>query len=92
MAENSHRGNISSYGGVMVVKHLVQHGNSKALVIDKVILQAAGLDENTLFQITVDTHLGVTIQSIRPESSKFDEAKNHIFSEYADLFKCLSER
>lgn len=76
----------------MQVKHLVQHGNSRALVIDKSVLQAAGLDENCLFQIVVDSNNGVTIQSVRPVNNKFDEAKNHVFKEYAKLFKDLSQR
>lgn len=76
----------------MQVKHLVQHGNSKAIVIDKSILQAAGLDENCLFQIVVDSNTGVTIQSVKPVNSKFEEAKKHVFKEYADLFKRLSDR
>jgi antitoxin component of MazEF toxin-antitoxin module len=76
----------------MQVKRLVQHGNSKAIVIDKAILQAAGLDENCLFQIVVDSNTGVTIQSVKPVNSKFEEAKKHVFEEYADLFKKLSDR
>ena len=76
----------------MMVKHLVQHGNSKAIVIDKSILQAAGLDENTLFQIVVDSNTGVTIQSVKPVNNKFEEAKNYVFNEYPELFKKLSDR
>jgi len=76
----------------MMVKHLVQHGNSKAIVIDKSILQAAGLDEKVLFQITIDSNSGITIQSVKPVNSKFEEAKNYVFSEYADLFERLSDR
>ena len=56
----------------MIVKHLVQHGNSKAIVIDKSILQAAGIDEHALFQIVVDSNTGITIQSVKPVNSKFD--------------------
>lgn len=76
----------------MQVKHLVQHGNSKAIVIDKAILQAAGIDENCLFQIVVDSNTGVTIQSVKPINSKFEESKKHVFKEYAELFKKLSNR
>ena len=76
----------------MQVKHLVQHGNSKAIVIDKSILQAAGLDENCLFQIVVDSNTGVTIQSVKPVNSKFEEAKKYVFKEYADVLKRLSDR
>jgi antitoxin component of MazEF toxin-antitoxin module len=74
----------------MLVKHLVQHGNSKALVIDKSILQIAGLDENALFQIVVDS-TGITIQSLKPVNNKFEEAKNYVFNEYEELFKRLSD-
>ena len=76
----------------MMVKHLVQHGNSKAIIIDKSILQAAGLDENTLFQIVVDSNTGITIQSVKPVNSKFEEAKDYVFSEYEELFERLSDR
>jgi antitoxin component of MazEF toxin-antitoxin module len=76
----------------MMIKHLVQHGNSKAIIIDKSILQAAGLDDNALFQIVVDSNSGITIQSVKPINSKFEEAKNHVFKEYAELFKRLSDR
>ena len=75
----------------MVIKHLIQHGNSKAIIIDKAILQAAGLDDNALFQIVVDS-TGITIQSVKPANSKFKETKNYVFNEYAELFKRLSDR
>ena len=76
----------------MIVKHLVQHGNSKAIVIDRAILQAAGLDENALFQIIVDSNSGVTIQSVKPVNDKFEEAKEYVFNEYTALFKKLADR
>lgn len=75
----------------MQVKHLVNRGNSKAIIIEKSLLQVAGLDDNCLFQIVVDSS-GITIQSIKPVNSKFDEAKKHVFAEYADLFKKLADR
>lgn len=76
----------------MKVKNLVQHGNSKALIIDNAILQSAGLDENAFFQITVDSCTGITIQSVKPVNSNFDEAKKHVYKNYAKLFKKLSDR
>lgn len=76
----------------MQVKNLVQHGNSKAIIIEKSILQAAGLDENCLFQIVVDSNTGITIQSVKPVNIKFEEAKKYVFKEYAQLFKNLSDR
>ncbi len=76
----------------MQVKHLVQHGNSKAIIIEKSVLQAAGLDENCLFQIVVDPNTGITIQSVKPVNSKFEEAKKQTFKEYASLFERLADR
>lgn len=48
----------------MIIKQLTQSGNSKAIVIDKSLLQAAGLDENALFQIVINPNGGMLIQSV----------------------------
>ena len=37
-----------------MIKKLVRHGNSLALVIERPILALLGADENTLFKITTD--------------------------------------
>ena len=76
----------------MLVKHLVQHGNSKALVIDKSILQAAGIEDNALFQIIVDSNSGVTIQSVKPTSSTFEYSKNKIIKKHSKMIRNLSNR
>ncbi len=77
----------------MLIKHLIKHGNSKAIVIDKAILQAAGLDENTLFQIVVDPNVGITIQSIKPTNEKlFKDSLKKMMSKHDKLFKRLSKR
>lgn len=76
----------------MQIKKLVQHGNSLALVIEQSILQAAGIDENCLFELIVDSNKGITIQSVKPINDKFEEAKNHVLKEYSDLLKRLSDR
>lgn len=76
----------------MLVKHLVRHGNSRALVIDRSILQAAGLSENCLFHIVVDSNSGITIQSVKPESSKFEDVKGRVLSKYEGMLSRLSDR
>lgn len=76
----------------MLVKQLVQHGNSKAIVIDKAILQAAGLDENTLFQIVIDPNFGITIQSVKPVNNNFKQSFDKVMKKYDKVFKRLSER
>ena len=39
---------------VVMIKKLVSHGNSAALIIDKPILQLLKVDENTSFELTTD--------------------------------------
>jgi antitoxin component of MazEF toxin-antitoxin module len=77
----------------MVVKHLIQHGNSKAIVIDKELLKAAGLDENTLFQIVVDPNSGITIQSVKPmDDNAFRKSFDTVLKKHDKLFKRLADR
>lgn len=77
----------------MTVKHLIQHGNSLALVIDKSILREAGCDENTFFQIVVDPHTGITIQSVKPIKEKaFQDSLSRVVNKYDKMFKKLSKR
>lgn len=76
-----------------MLKQLIKHGNSKAIVIDKAILQAAGLDENALFQITVDPNGGITIQSVKPiNEDLFQESFSKVLKRHNKLFKRLSDR
>lgn len=80
-------------GGFMI-KHLVSHGNSKALVIDKTLLQSAGLNENTAFQITVHPN-GLTIQSINEEEASIEEFKksaDKLLKSKDKLWKRLADR
>jgi len=60
-----------------MIKHLITHGNSKALVIDKTLLQIAGLTESAAFKITINPS-GITIQSVG------EEATLEEFKSYAD--------
>ncbi len=76
-----------------MIKHLVSHGNSKALVIDKTLLQSAGLNENTAFQITVSSH-GLTIQSINEEASseEFKVSAEKLLKSKRKLWKSLANK
>jgi len=47
-----------------MLKRLVKHGNSRAIVVDKAILEAAGIEEDALFQISVSPSGGLVIQSV----------------------------
>jgi antitoxin component of MazEF toxin-antitoxin module len=76
-----------------MLKQLIRHGNSRAIVIDKAILQAAGLDENALFQIVVDSNTGITIQSVKPTNGElFKDSLRKTLKKHDKLFKGLSKR
>ena len=47
-----------------MLKRLIKHGNSRAIVVDKAILEAAGISEDALFQISVNPSGGLVIQSV----------------------------
>lgn len=77
-----------------MIKSLIHHGNSRALVIDKAILQAAGLDEDkALFQITIDPNGGILIQSVKAINDNLhQEAFRQVLKENDALMKRLSKR
>jgi antitoxin component of MazEF toxin-antitoxin module len=76
-----------------MIKHLVTHGNSKALVIEKALLQAAGLNEKTAFQITLHPN-GLTIQSISDEASpeEFKKVADKLLKSKSKLWKSLANK
>jgi antitoxin component of MazEF toxin-antitoxin module len=77
----------------MIIKQLIQSGNSKVLVIDKTLLQAAGLDENTLFQVTINPNGGMVIQSVQPTNTSLVKAAfRKVMKKDYDLLKRLADR
>lgn len=48
----------------IMMKRLIKHGNSRAIVVDKVLLEAAGISEDAVFQISVNPSGGLVIQSV----------------------------
>jgi antitoxin component of MazEF toxin-antitoxin module len=76
-----------------MMKHLVQHGNSKALVIEKALLQSAGLTEKTAFQVTVHPN-GLTIQSVGDEATfeEFKKAGDKLLKSKNKLWKNLADK
>jgi antitoxin component of MazEF toxin-antitoxin module len=77
-----------------MIKSLIHHGNSRALVIDKALLLAAGLNEDeALFQITVDPNGGLLIQSVKAINDNLhQEAFRQVLKENDALMKRLSDR
>ena len=60
-----------------MIKKLVRHGNSRALIIDKPILELLGADENSEFTIVTDGR-SLTITPV-----KSDEEERRLAFEYA---------
>ena len=76
-----------------MLKKLEKIGNSRALVIDKTILELAGLDKNSVFQITINPNGGLVIQSVEllQKKSSIEKNFNEIVEEYDQLFKNLAD-
>ena len=76
-----------------MIKSLTTLGNSKALVIDKSLLLAAGLDEKAMFQITVDPNWGMIIQSVKKLDEDFHKKNvKKIIKKHSKLLKNLADR
>lgn len=65
-----------------MLKRLIKHGKSRAIVVDEAILEAAGIADDALFQISVNPSGGLVIQSV--QDSKIDE--------FRDQFKALNKK
>lgn len=77
----------------MIIKQLTQSGNSKAIVIDKALLQAAGLDENALFQVVINPNGGMLIQSVQATNeSLVKSAFRKVMKKNYNLLKRLTDK
>lgn len=77
----------------MIIKQLTQSGNSKAIVIDKALLQAASLDENALFQVVIQPSGGLLIQSVQTTNENLVKpAFRKVMKKNYQLFKRLVDR
>lgn len=75
-----------------MMKKLIKHGNSRAIVVDKALLEAAGLSENTLFQISVSPSGGLVIQSVEPNQTEiFQEKFDELNQKYKNLMQRLAD-
>ncbi len=77
-----------------MIKSLIHHGNSRALIIDQELLKAAGLNGDTaLFQITIDPNGGLLIQSVEAVNNDLhQETFRQLLKEHDALMKRLSKR
>ena len=75
-----------------MMKRLIKHGNSRAIVVDKVLLEAAGISEETLFQISVNPSGGLVIQSIEDHKTDiFRENFEKMNKKYKKLMQNLAD-
>ena len=78
-------------GGAMI-KRLIKHGNSRAIVVDKALLEAAGIAEDSLFQVSINPNGGLVIQSI--EDNQIDivkESFKKLNKKYSSLMQRLAD-
>lgn len=75
-----------------MIKRLIKHGNSHAIVVDKYLLEAAGLSENAFFQISVNPGGGLVIQSVEVNKADvFKEQFKELNKKYSKLMKNLAD-
>lgn len=77
-----------------MIKKLVRHGNSRALIIDRPILEIIGADEDSSFTITTDGR-SLTITPVHSDDEErriaFEYAAEEALKRYGTTFKKLSE-
>lgn len=75
-----------------MIKKLTKHGNSRAIVIDKSILAAAGLEDNAEFVVTVHPNGGLIIQSVsETHNDVVQKAFDKMNKKYAHLMQRLAD-
>ena len=75
-----------------MIKKLVKHGNSRALVIDRPVLELLKIDEDTLLEISTDGDLLIVAPVRDPEGRKrFEEALARSNRKYARTLKRLAD-
>ena len=75
-----------------MIKHLVKHGNSWALVIDKPILDLLKIDPEMPVELKTDGQsVTITPTSETARKKKIREASKKINERYAKVFKKLAE-
>ena len=75
-----------------MVKRLTRTGNSLALVLDKPVLEALGIDENTELEISTNGDvLVVTPVRDRAREKKLRKILDELDQEYGGVFKRLAD-
>lgn len=75
-----------------MIKRLVKHGNSRAILVDKSLLEAAGIAENALFQVSVNPSGGLVIQSVEDNKTDiFREKFQDLKEKHRELMQNLAD-
>lgn len=75
-----------------MIKRLIKHGNSRAIVVDKSLLEAAGISEDAIFQISVNPSGGLVIQSVEDNKTDvFRENFKKLNKKYSKLMQNLAD-
>ena len=75
-----------------MLKRLIKHGNSRAIVVDKTLLEAAGISQDALFQITITPSGGLVIQSVvHSEEDLFREKFSELNKKHKKLMQRLAD-
>ena len=75
-----------------MVKTLQKHGNSQALVIDKAIMEALGIDSETPLQITISGNsLIVTPANVGLGREEVGRALEKLRPRYGEMLRRLAE-
>jgi hypothetical protein len=75
-----------------MIKSLVKYKNSWAIVVDKSLLEAAGISEDAFFQISINPGGGLVIQSIQDDKTDFfRENFNRLNKKYSKLMRNLAD-
>lgn len=76
-----------------MVKKLIKHGNSIALVIDKPLLEILGADIDTTFELATDgRNLVLSPQSSRTDEEDIMESLEKINKSYGNVLRRLGEQ
>ena len=73
-------------------KRLTRTGNSRAVVLDKAILEATGIDDETILEISTDGDV-ILISPVRDpgRNEKLERGKEVTHDRYAGTFRRLAE-
>ncbi|MBW6469329.1 MAG: AbrB/MazE/SpoVT family DNA-binding domain-containing protein [Anaerosomatales bacterium] len=74
-------------------KRLVKHGNSRALVIDKALLDVLNLAEDDEVQVSIngDQLIVTPVREDDERQKRFEQAVERTMEQYDDLFRRLAE-